>query len=96
MRLASVVAGGRVAAAVCLGRNYAEHAAEGGHDVPTHPVLFAKYASSLTGAYDDVPMPRASRMLDWEAELAVVMSRGGRDIAKADALSFVAGYTVSK
>lgn len=80
---------------VCLGRNYAEHVAEGGHELPAHPALFAKYASSLTGAYDDVPMPRPSRMLDWEAELAVVIGEGGRNIPEAAALSHVAGYAVS-
>ncbi|MFI9628793.1 fumarylacetoacetate hydrolase family protein [Streptomyces sp. NPDC052042] len=80
---------------VCLGRNYAEHVAETGNDLPEHPVLFSKFRASLTGPYDDVPMPRASDRLDWEAEVAVVIGVGGRDIPEAEALSHVAGYTVS-
>ncbi|MCD4534329.1 fumarylacetoacetate hydrolase family protein [Nocardioides sp. cx-169] len=80
---------------VCLGRNYAEHVAETGNELPTHPVLFSKFRSSLTGPYDDVPMPSASELLDWEAELVVVIGTGGRDIAAEDALDHVAGYTVS-
>ncbi|MCD4526578.1 fumarylacetoacetate hydrolase family protein [Nocardioides sp. cx-173] len=80
---------------VCLGRNYAEHVAETGNELPTHPVLFAKFRSSLTGPYDDVPMPSASELLDWEVELVVVIGTGGRDIAVEDALDHVAGYSVS-
>jgi acylpyruvate hydrolase len=80
---------------VCLGRNYAEHVSETGHCLPEHPVLFSKFTSSLTGPYDDVPMPAPSDRLDWEAELAVVIGTPGRDIPKEQALSHVAGYTVS-
>lgn len=80
---------------VCLGRNYAEHVAETGNQLPTHPVLFSKFRSSLTGPFDDIPMPSASSMLDWEAELVAVIGTGGRDIAVADALDHVAGYSVS-
>ena len=81
---------------ICLGRNYAEHVAETGSDLPQHPMLFTKFRASLTGAYDEVAMPGASDRLDWEAELVVVIGTGGRDIAKADALSHVAGYAVSQ
>lgn len=80
---------------VCLGLNYATHIAETGRETPEFPTLFAKYSGALTGAYADIPMPRQSRTLDWECELAVVIGRGGRDIAAEDALDHVAGYTVS-
>lgn len=80
---------------VCMGRNYAEHVAEGGHELPQHPVLFAKYSASLCGPYADIPMPSVSRQLDWEVELAVVIGDGGRAIPRERALAHVAGYTVS-
>src|SRR5690349_13198072 len=80
---------------ICLGRNYAAHVAETGHDLPQHPVLFAKHTTSLTGPYDDIPMPSVSRELDWEVELAVVIGRTGRAITAEHALEHVAGYTVS-
>jgi len=80
---------------ICMGRNYAAHVAEGGHELPEAPVLFAKHTASLTGPYDDIPMPAVSEMLDWEVEMAVVIGRAGRAIAKEHALEHVAGYTVS-
>ena len=80
---------------ICLGRNYAAHVAETGHDLPQHPVLFAKHTASLTGPYDDIPMPTVSRELDWEVELAVVIGRTGRAITAEHVLEHVAGYTVS-
>ena len=80
---------------ICMGRNYAAHVAEGGHDLPESPVLFAKHTASLTGPYDPIPMPTVSTMLDWEVELAVVVGRAGRAVTKERALELVAGYTVS-
>ena len=80
---------------VCMGRNYAEHVAEGGHELPEHPVLFAKHTASLCAAYDDVPMPEVSDQLDWEVELALVVGKAGRAIPAERALEHVAGYTVS-
>jgi acylpyruvate hydrolase len=80
---------------VCLGRNYAEHVAEGGHELPAHPVLFAKYSASLTAPYAAIPMPTVSDRLDWEVELALVIGRAGRAIPRERALEHVAGYTVS-
>jgi acylpyruvate hydrolase len=80
---------------VCMGRNYAAHVAETGHDLPEFPVLFAKHTASLTGPFDDVPMPSVSDQLDWEAELAVVIGKAGRAISEDRALEHVAGYTVS-
>lgn len=81
---------------ICVGRNYAEHVAETRNELPEHPMLFTKFRASLAGAYDDVAMPSASDRLDWEAELAVVIGRRGRHIARADALAHVAGYAVSQ
>jgi acylpyruvate hydrolase len=79
----------------CLGLNYAAHIRETGRDTPAYPTLFGKFDGALTGAYADLPMPKVSHMLDWEAELAVVIGRGGRAIPAASALEHVAGYTVS-
>lgn len=75
-----------------IGRNYAEHARELGNELPSEPLVFAKYSSSVTGPFDPVPRPRFVNDLDYEAELAVVIGRPGRDIAEADALDHVFGY----
>ncbi|WP_060978167.1 MULTISPECIES: fumarylacetoacetate hydrolase family protein [Pseudomonadota] len=84
----------RPAKIVCLGLNYRDHAEESGLGIPEHPVLFARFASSLTGHKAPIILPKVSEQLDWEAELAVVLSTGGKDIAEADALDHVAGYSV--
>ncbi len=80
---------------LCMGRNYAEHVLEGGHELPEFPTLFAKYTASLCDPYADILMPSVSIQLDWEAELAVVIGAGGRAIPRVSALGHVAGYTVS-
>ncbi|WP_300679631.1 fumarylacetoacetate hydrolase family protein [Nocardioides sp.] len=80
---------------ICLGRNYAAHVREGGHELPEVPVLFAKHTASLAAPNADIAMPAVSDQLDWEVELAVVIGKAGRAIAVADALDHVAGYTVS-
>ncbi len=79
---------------VCVGLNYAGHIREMGRELPTSPTLFSKFASALTGPYDDIDVPVASTKVDWEAELAVVIGTAGRDIDPVDALDHVAGYTV--
>lgn len=85
----------------CLGRNYAEHAAESlraiGQEVklPAYPNVFTKAPTAITGPYADIPYDASvSPEMDWEVELAVVIGRAGRHIAKADALSLVFGYTI--
>ncbi len=78
----------------CLGRNYAEHAAERGAAAPEHPVYFTKPATAVVGPGDDVVHHAITKELDYEVELAVVIGVGGRDIARADALRHVFGYTV--
>ncbi len=78
----------------CLGRNYADHAAERGAAVPEHPVYFTKPGATVVGPGDDVVCHAVTRELDYEVELGVVIGSGGRDIARADALRHVFGYTV--
>ncbi len=85
---------GRVGKFVCIGLNYADHAAEAGMAVPLEPVIFGKWTSSISGPDDDVELPPGSVKTDWEVELGIVIGRGGRYIAEADAPAHVAGYCV--
>ena len=79
---------------ICLGKNYVEHAREGGFDVPEAPLLFCKSPNAVNGPFDPVIMPRSSARIDWEVELAVVIGREGKRISRADAMDYVAGYMV--
>ncbi|MDD3991083.1 MAG: fumarylacetoacetate hydrolase family protein [Desulfobacterales bacterium] len=79
---------------VCLGKNYAEHAREGGFERPARPLLFCKTANTVNGPYDPIVLPVSSGQVDWEVELAVVIGRTGKRISAADADDFIAGYTV--
>jgi 2-keto-4-pentenoate hydratase/2-oxohepta-3-ene-1,7-dioic acid hydratase in catechol pathway len=79
---------------ICVGLNYALHAKEGGHDIPTYPSFFPRYATSLVPAEGNVIRPKASETLDYECELAFIIGRGGRHIKEADALDHVFGYTI--
>lgn len=79
---------------VCLGLNYADHAAEGGHALPTYPALFMRGQSSLVAAGEPIVRPRCSERLDYEAELMLVVGRGGRHLTEANALDAVFGYTL--
>lgn len=79
---------------ICLGKNYAEHAKEGGFDAPEKPLLFCKAATALNGPFDPILMPRSCTQVDWEVELAVVIGREGKRISQGEAFDFVAGYTV--
>jgi 2,4-didehydro-3-deoxy-L-rhamnonate hydrolase len=79
---------------VCVGLNYADHAAESGVPVPAEPVLFMKPSSALIGANDPVVMPQGSVKTDWEVELGVVIGSTARYVSEADALQHVAGYCV--
>jgi 2-keto-4-pentenoate hydratase/2-oxohepta-3-ene-1,7-dioic acid hydratase in catechol pathway len=85
---------GRVGKFICIGLNYADHAAESGLPVPTEPVVFAKWTSAISGPDDAVQIPRGSVKTDWEVELGVVIGEGGRYIEEADAMKHVAGYCV--
>ncbi|HQY43128.1 MAG TPA: fumarylacetoacetate hydrolase family protein [Paracoccaceae bacterium] len=86
---------GRIGKFICIGLNYADHAAESGLQVPPEPVIFNKWTSAVVGPDDTVEIPRGSQKTDWEVELAVVIGKGGKYIAEADALTHVAGYCVA-
>jgi 2,4-diketo-3-deoxy-L-fuconate hydrolase len=79
---------------LCVGLNYADHAAESGMAVPAEPVLFMKATSAIIGANDAVVLPQDSQKSDWEVELGVVIGTTARYVSEADALSHVAGYCV--
>ncbi len=85
---------GRVGKFICIGLNYADHAAESGLDVPKEPVVFNKWTSAICGTNDAVQIPRDSTKTDWEVELGVVIGKAGRYIDEANALDHVAGYCV--
>src|SRR6478736_3747865 len=75
---------------VCVGLNYADHAAESGVPVPAEPVLFMKTTSALIGCNDAVVLPQGSVKSDWEVELGVVIGTRARYVAEGDALKHVA------
>lgn len=77
---------------ICVGRNYADHAAESGGAVPETPMLFSKFNNALAAHGEDVPLRSAANEYDYEAELAVVIGRQARDVSEADALDYVLGY----
>lgn len=79
---------------ICIGLNYADHAAETGAAIPEEPVVFNKWTSAVVGPNDRVEIPRGSQKTDWEVELGVVIGLGGRYISEADAMRHVAGYCV--
>lgn len=80
---------------ICVGLNYLSHVGETGRDLPTYPVLFTKFASSLIGPRDDIVLPKESAQIDYEAELAVVIGRQGRRIDRDRADEYVLGYAVA-
>ena len=77
---------------ICVGLNYADHAADSGMPVPPEPVLFMKAISAVIGAEDAVVLPKDSRKSDWEVELGVVIGTRARYVSQAEALDYVAGY----
>lgn len=79
---------------LCLGLNYVAHASEATYETPRHPVVFTRLPSSLLAHEEPLVVPTCSEQLDYEAELAVVVGRAGRNIPKARALEWVAGYTL--
>jgi len=92
VRLASCV--GSVGKFICIGLNYADHAAESGLAVPSEPVIFMKATSAIVGPNDDVIQPYGSTKLDWEVELGVVIGSTARYVSEDRALDHVAGYCV--
>ena len=79
----------------CIGLNYRNHIAEVGKQEPEFPTVFTKFASSLTGARDDIEIPAEDHRIDWEGELAIVIGTKGRRIAESEAANHIAGYAVS-
>ena len=79
---------------VCVGLNYAKHAAESGMDIPDEPVLFFKSSSAITGPYDPIIIPKNSSKTDWEVELAIVIGKKASYVSKEDALNYIAGYVL--
>jgi 2,4-didehydro-3-deoxy-L-rhamnonate hydrolase len=78
---------------ICLGKNYADHAAEFDAEIPERPILFAKAATALCGAHDSIVLPPGAKTVDSEAELAVVIGRRARRVPESEALSYIAGFT---
>jgi 2-keto-4-pentenoate hydratase/2-oxohepta-3-ene-1,7-dioic acid hydratase in catechol pathway len=86
----------RPPAVVCVGMNYAAHAAESGAEPPKVPVLFYKHPNTVVGPNDDVLLPRGAAKVDWEVELGVVIAKRARYLSSPEeALDYVAGYVVS-
>jgi 2-keto-4-pentenoate hydratase/2-oxohepta-3-ene-1,7-dioic acid hydratase in catechol pathway len=83
---------GRVGKFICIGLNYADHAAESNLAVPDEPVIFMKATSAIVGPNDDVLQPRGSTKLDWEVELGLVIGKKASYVSEADALDYVAGF----
>ena len=79
---------------VCVGLNYAKHAAESGMDIPEEPVLFFKASSAIVGPFDPIVIPKGSEKTDWEVELAVVIGQKASYVSEADALNHIAGYVL--
>ncbi|MCC8538017.1 fumarylacetoacetate hydrolase family protein [Xanthomonas axonopodis pv. poinsettiicola] len=85
---------GRIGKFICVGLNYADHAAESGMEVPKMPILFMKATTAVCGPNDTVIIPRGSVKSDWEVELGVVIGDVARDVSVDQALNHVAGYAV--
>ena len=85
---------GNVGKFICVGLNYADHAAESGMPIPDQPVLFMKATTAICGPYDNVIIPRGSVKTDWEVELGVVIGETARSVSRAEAMEHVAGYVV--
>ncbi len=85
---------GGIGKMVCVGLNYADHAAESGMEVPPEPVLFMKATSAICGPNDPVRIPRGSTKTDWEVELGVVIGRPAAYVDESDAMEHVAGYCI--
>ncbi len=79
---------------VCVGLNYADHVRESNAEMPREPILFFKATSSLSGPGDDVLIPRGSKKTDWEVELAVVIGQKASYVNEAEAMDYVAGYSL--
>lgn len=79
---------------VCVGLNYAKHAAESGMEIPKEPVIFFKSTSAIVGPNDNIVIPKGSKKTDWEVELAVVIGKKASYVKETEALAHVAGYVL--
>ena len=79
---------------LCIGLNYSDHAAETGAEPPEEPIVFAKALNALCGPNDDVELPRGSKAMDWEVELAVIIGSRTKYVSKDEAMDHVAGFAV--
>ena len=79
---------------ICIGLNYADHAAESNLPVPSEPIIFMKATSAIVGPNDDVLIPRGSKKTDWEVELGIVIGKAAKYVTEDKALDYVAGYCV--
>jgi len=77
---------------LCVGANYADHAAESGMDIPAEPIIFSKFATALCGPEDPIMLPKIGAKVDYEAELVAVIGRRGKNIPQEQAMDYVAGY----
>ncbi|XP_032794649.2 fumarylacetoacetate hydrolase domain-containing protein 2 [Daphnia magna] len=90
--MAPITAPSKVA---CVGLNYRDHCEETGKPVPPEPIFFSKFPSCITGPFDDIPYPEVTKELDWEAELAVVIGKRGKNIDATSAHDYIFGFTVA-
>ncbi|MFN4259722.1 MAG: fumarylacetoacetate hydrolase family protein [Gemmataceae bacterium] len=79
---------------VCIGLNYHDHAKESGAPIPKEPILFSKYATAIVGPGANIVLPPVSQEVDYEAELVIVIGKSGKNVSAANALEYVAGYTI--
>ena len=79
---------------VALGRNYLDHIKETGSEIPKFPVVFAKFPSCVIGPNDPIPIPKISKQIDWEVELAIVIGKICKDVNENQSLDYIAGYTI--
>ena len=80
---------------ICIGLNYADHAAESGMAVPPEPVIFMKATSAICGPDDPIVIPRGSEKTDWEVELAVIIGKSAKYVGEAEAMDHVAGFAIA-
>jgi 2-keto-4-pentenoate hydratase/2-oxohepta-3-ene-1,7-dioic acid hydratase in catechol pathway len=85
---------GKIGKFVCIGLNYADHAAETGAPIPKEPIIFMKATSAVIGPNDEVEIPRGSKKTDWEVELGVVIGKAAKYVPENAAMDYVAGYCV--
>ena len=85
----------KIGKVICIGRNYAEHAAESGGSVSAEPMIFMKATSAIQGPNDPIVIPRGAEQVDWEVELGIVIGTAAKYVSEADALNYVAGFVLA-